>query len=250
MSVSLPAPQGDAPHALPDLSGNALTAAYDRCWRSAETAARTFGTVLDNEPWMAADLTDATIIGRSVRAPECFGVIFDRHVTEVHRYLSRRTGSNTADGLVGDVFRIAFENRSRYGTDRPSALPWLYGIAANVLRQHRRTEHRRLRLVDKLTVAATGRNAQEGEAARSRARDDVAIVVEVLAELPEVEREAVLLYAWEDLSYEDIAAAQDVPVGTVRSRLNRARRRIRERIGDVGQEGDEPIRRAVRRCEP
>jgi RNA polymerase sigma factor (sigma-70 family) len=75
-------------------------------------------------------------------------------------------------------------------------------------------------------------------------------VIEVLADLPEAEREAVLLYAWEDLSYEEIAAAQDVPVGTVRSRLNRARGRIRERIGDVGQEGHEPIRRAVRRCEP
>jgi len=145
-------------------------------------------------------------------------------------------------------------SRSRTGpairTDRPSALPWLYGIAANVLRQHRRTEHRQLRLVDRLTVEATARNVEEGESARSRARDDVAIVVEVLAELPEAEREAVLLYAWEDLSYEEIATTQDVPLGTVRSRLNRARRRIRERIGDVGQEGDEPIRRAVRRCEP
>lgn len=214
------------------------------------TAARTLGTVLDNESWMGSDQTDAMIIGRSVRAPECFGAIFDRHVTEVHGYLSRRTGSGTADGLVGDVFRIAFENRSRYRTDRPSALPWLYGIAANVLRQHRRTEHRQLRLVDRLTVEATARNVEEGESARSRARDDVAIVVEVLAELPEAEREAVLLYAWEDLSYEEIATTQDVPLGTVRSRLNRARRRIRERIGDVGQEGDEPIRRAVRRCEP
>jgi RNA polymerase sigma factor (sigma-70 family) len=199
---------------------------------------------------MGSDQTDATIIGRSVDDRECFGALFDRHVVAVHGYLSRRTGPDTADGLVGDVFRVAFENRARYRTDRPNALPWLYGIAANVLRQHWRTEHRRLRLVDKLTVEARGRSVEEGEPVRSRARDDVAIVVEVLAELPEAEREAVLLYAWEDLSYEEIATAQDVPVGTVRSRLHRARRRIRERIGDVGQEGDEPIRRAVRRCEP
>jgi RNA polymerase sigma factor (sigma-70 family) len=199
---------------------------------------------------MGSDQTDATIIDRSVHDPECFGALFDRHVARVHGYLSRRSGSDTADGLVGEVFRAAFENRSRYRTDRPSALPWLYGIAANVLRQHRRTEHRRLRLVDKLTVEARGRNVEDGESARSQARDDVAIVVEVLAELPEAEREAILLYAWEDLSYEEIATAQDVPVGTVRSRMNRARRRIRERIGGSGQEGDEPIRRAVRRCEP
>jgi RNA polymerase sigma factor (sigma-70 family) len=70
------------------------------------------------------------------------------------------------------------------------------------------------------------------------------MVVDALANLPEAEREAVLLYVWEDLSYDEIATAQDVPVGTVRSRLNRARRRTRERIDDDGQEGDDPIRRA------
>lgn len=191
---------------------------------------------------MGSDQTDAMIIERSVYAPELFGAIFGRHVIEVHGYLSRRTGSDIADGLVGDVFRIAFENRSRYRPERPSALPWLYGIAANVLRQHRRTEHRRLRLVDKLTGEEAGLNADDDESSRSRARDEVAMVVEVLGALPEAELEALLLYAWEDLSYEEIATAQDVPVGTVRSRLNRARKRIRERIGDGGQEGDEPIR--------
>jgi len=192
--------------------------------------------------------TDASIIKRSVCAPEMFGAIFDRHFTEIHGYLSRRTGSDIADGLVGDVFRIAFENRSRYRTDRPCALPWLYGIAANVLRQSRRSEQRRLRLVDKLTSEATARSTGD-ESTRTLAREEVAMVVDALANLPEAEREAVLLYAWEDLSYDEIATAQDVPVGTVRSRLNRARKRIRERIDDDGQEGDEPIRRAVRRCE-
>lgn len=213
------------------------------------TNARTSGTVLDNESWMGPDQTDATIIERSVCASEVFGTVFDRHFTEIHGYLSRRAGSDIAGELVGDVFRIAFENRSRYRTDRPCALPWLYGIAANVLRQSRRGEQRRLRLVDKLTTEAATRNTVEDEPARSRAREEVAMVVDALANLPEAERETVLLYAWEDLSYDEIATAQDVPVGTVRSRLNRARKRIRERIDDDGQEGDEPIRRAVRKCE-
>ena len=212
-------------------------------------AARTSSTVLDNESWMGPEQTDATIIKRSVRASEMFGAIFDRHFTEVHGYLSRRAGSDIADGLVGDVFRIAFENQSRYQADRPCALPWLYGIAANVLRQSRRSEQRRLRLVDRLTSEATARNTVEDESTRSRAGEEVAMVVDALANLPEAEREAVLLYAWEDLSYGEIATAQDVPVGTVRSRLNRARKRIRERIDHDGQEGDDPIRRAVPRCE-
>ncbi|MDP1818573.1 MAG: RNA polymerase sigma factor [Acidimicrobiales bacterium] len=205
--------------------------------------------MLDNDSWMGPESTDATMIERSLLDPDLFGAIFDRHFTEVHGYLSRRAGSDNADGLVGDVFRIAFENRSRYRTERSCALPWLYGIAANVLRQHRRSEHRRLRLVDKLTIQGAGTNGAGDELARSRTRDEVEMVVSVLGALPEPECEAVMLYAWEDLSYEEIAIAQDVPVGTVRSRLNRARRRIRERIGGSGQEGDEPIRRAVRRCE-
>lgn len=212
------------------------------------TEARTSGTVLDNESLMGLDQTDAAIIEGSACAPEMFGVIFDRHFTEIHGYLSRRAGSDVADGLVGEVFRIAFESRSRYRTDRSCALPWLYGIAANVLRQSWRGEQRRLRLVDKLTSEATARSIDD-ESARARAREEVAMVVDALADLPEAEREAVLLYAWEDLTYDEIAAAQDVPVGTVRSRLNRARKRIRERIDEDGQEGDEPVRRAVRRCE-
>jgi RNA polymerase sigma-70 factor (ECF subfamily) len=198
---------------------------------------------------MGSDQTDALIIERSVHAAEHFGVIFDRHVTEVHRYLSRRAGPDSAEGLVGEVFRIAFENRSRYLTNRGCALPWLYGIAANVLRQHLRGEHRRQRLVSKLTSEASRLETNRDDSDRLRAQGDLATVLDALGLLSDAEREAVLLYAWEDLSYEEIAVAQEVPVGTVRSRLNRARKRIRERISDGGQEGDEPIRRAVRRCE-
>lgn len=211
------------------------------------SGARTSGAERDNDHTMDADDTDARIIERSVHAPELFGAIFDRHVIEVHRYLNRRAGPDSADSLVGDVFRIAFENRSRYLPDRECALPWLYGIAANVLRQHHRGERRRHLLVDKLGSVALREDRHCEDARRSHLRGEIATVVDVLASLPDAESEAVLLFAWEDLSYEEIAAAQDVPVGTVRSRLNRARRRMRERIDEAGQEGDEPVRRAVRR---
>lgn len=199
---------------------------------------------------MAPDHTDALIIKRSLRAPELFGAIFDRHIHQVHGYLSRRAGQDTGDSLAGEVFRIAFENRSRYLTDRECALPWLYGIAANVLRQHLRGEHRRQRLVTKLSSAALRLELEGDDSDRLNAQGELATVLHALELLPDAEREAVLLYAWEELSYEEIAVAQDVPVGTIRSRLNRARKRIRERISDGGQEGDEPIRRAERRCGP
>ena len=61
-------------------------------------------------------------------------------------------------------------------------------------------------------------------------------VAEAVARLPEVERDALLLYVWEELSYEEIATALDVPVGTVRSRLNRARLTLRELQSSIGRE--------------
>lgn len=198
---------------------------------------------------MASDRTDAEIIETSAHTPEVFGAIFDRHVDDVHRYLNRRAGPDTADGLVGEVFRIAFQNRSRYLTERECALPWLYGIAANVLRQHRRGEHRRHRLVTKLSAAASPEVLGAGELLPDEEENELEVILRTLDQLPDVEREAVLLFAWEHLSYEEIAVAQDVPIGTVRSRLSRARNRIRELVSDDGQEDDESTRRAVRRCD-
>lgn len=198
---------------------------------------------------MPPDQTDAQIIERSLHTPELFGSIFDRHVDDIHRYLNRRAGRDNADGLVGDVFRIAFENRARYLTERDSALPWLYGIAANVLRQHARGEHRRRRLIDKVGAATVLFPVHRDDGDRLHGWQELDAVLDALEQLPAVEREAVLLFAWEDLTYEAIAVAQDVPVGTVRSRLNRARGRIRELVGDERQEDDETIRRAARRCQ-
>lgn len=179
---------------------------------------------------MESTTTDGSIIQRSLGDPECFATIFDRHVESMYAYLARRAGRDAADGLVGEVFRVAFETRLRYRTDRPSALPWLYGIASNVLRQYRRTEYRQGRVTNKLATLRpldiehprTGENLQ--------IRDDLAAVMEVVMELPQGDRQTVLLYAWEELTYEQIAEALDIPVGTVRSRLNRARSRIREQL--------------------
>lgn len=96
--------------------------------------------------------TDATVIEQSLDESECFAEIFERHVSSIHGYLARRAGSDRSDALVGEVFRVAFETRHRYHLDRPSALPWLYGIASNVLRQSWRTERRQDRVARKLVA--------------------------------------------------------------------------------------------------
>lgn len=188
------------------------------------------------------DLSDAGVIAASIDEPVRFGAIFDRHATVLHRYLVRRIGPDEADGMVGEIFRIAFEKRATFDVDRAtglnrSARPWLYGIATNLVAKHRRGEARRIHAVARLAahrlppIDFTDRVSAVVDASQRWRR-----VADALTALPEPERDALVLYVWESLSYEEIAAALDVPVGTVRSRLNRARGRLRELAASGGGE--------------
>jgi RNA polymerase sigma-70 factor (ECF subfamily) len=171
-------------------------------------------------------ILDSDAISASTAAPESFATIFDRHFDAVHAYLQRRIGRDLADELASQAFLVAFDNRARYDASRPDARPWLFGIATNLLRRHRRHELRELRAyarsgVDPLLDAFDG--LEERVDALSMRRE----LVEVLSRLPSEETDALLLFAWADLSYAEIGEALEIPVGTVRSRLSRARARIR-----------------------
>ena len=175
--------------------------------------------------------SDAEVIAISLDQPASFSEIYDRHGATILRYLVRRVGPAAAEPLLGDTFRVAFERRETFDPARESAAPWLYGIAANLLRRHRRSEARRLRATSRL-AGVGGWDAPEEERVID-ATDAAALlpaVADAVVDLPDDEREVLLLFAWEGLTYDDIAAALDVPVGTVRSRLNRARRKVRELV--------------------
>jgi RNA polymerase sigma-70 factor (ECF subfamily) len=181
--------------------------------------------------------SDAEVIGRSLGEPEAFGLIYDRHAATLLRFLGRRAGARVAEGLLGELFRIAFERRKTFDASRGGALPWLYGIGSNLLLKHRRGEARRLR--------ASARMASEREAADGRAGAaalDARLlfprVADAIEALPDDERETLLLFAWEELSYHEVAEALELPIGTVRSRLNRARARLRELLGASGKRRD------------
>jgi RNA polymerase sigma factor (sigma-70 family) len=183
------------------------------------------------------DETDAVVIAASMLVPARFGEIFDRHATVVHRYLVRRLGPGDADGLLGETFRIAFEKRGVYDSDHASARPWLYGIATNLVAKHRRTEARRIRAVARLAGRRLpGADGTERIDDVLDATDRWRHVSQAITALPEAERDTVVLHVWECLAYDQIAAALNIPVGTVRSRLNRARRRLRELEGTSGKE--------------
>lgn len=193
-------------------------------------------------------VSDAEVMVASLADPEAFGAIFDRHAETLLRYLVRRVELDTAEGLLAELFRVAFERRARFDPARTNARPWLYGIAANLLLKHRRSEARRLRATARLLAAQPSSARDCGSAL------DVRVLwprlVEALEALVDAERDALLLFAWEGLSYEDVAVALDVPVGTVRSRIHRARRRLRELIDGSGKgEGgsDEPNPARARR---
>src|SRR3984893_12909454 len=87
----------------------------------------------------------AEVIRRSLDEPEAFGLVYDRHAATVLRFLGRRVGAEAAEGLLGELFRIAVERRQTVDPARASALPWLYGIGSNLLLKYRRAEARRLR---------------------------------------------------------------------------------------------------------
>jgi len=178
--------------------------------------------------------SDAEVIGRSLGEPEAFGLIYDRHAATLLRFLGRRAGAKVAEELVGELFRIAFERRKTYDASRASALPWLYGIGSNLLLKHRRGEARRLRASARM-AAAGGVAYRRASAAALDARLLFPRVADAIESLPHSEREVLLLFAWEELPYESVAEALELPIGTVRSRLNRARALLRELLEPNGK---------------
>ncbi len=178
--------------------------------------------------------SDAEVIGRSLDEPEAFGLIYDRHAATVLRFLGRRVGVEVAEGLIGELFRIAFERRKTFDASRVSALPWLYGIGSNLLMKHRRGEARRLRASARMAAVGEAPDRRAGAAALD-AHLLFPRVADAIETLPDGEREALLLFAWEDLSYQSVAEALELPIGTVRSRLNRARAHLRELLEPGGK---------------
>jgi RNA polymerase sigma factor (sigma-70 family) len=169
--------------------------------------------------------SDGAAIVDSLERPEGFAVIFDRHYVAVHRYLSRRSRAQ-ADDLASMTFVVAFERRGSFRPSSTSALPWLFGIATNLMHERHRVERREWGAISLL--ASEQFDAVEGRAAGDDDHADE--LTQALAALDSAQLDVLLLYAWEELSYEEIAEALSVPLGTVRSRLARARAHVRSRL--------------------
>jgi len=176
-------------------------------------------------------ITDADAIRDSLEEPSAFVRVFERHHGRLLAYCRRRAGDDGED-IASEVFARAFDLRARYDLTRADAAPWLFGIATNLIASARRAERRQLRAYARLHVEPSHTFSHDvGE--RIDAARAVAKAADAVRRLPPRERDVLLLVAWAELSQEEVADALAVPIGTVKSRLSRARGRIRRQLGNT-----------------
>ncbi|MFJ9028334.1 RNA polymerase sigma factor [Streptomyces sp. NPDC102274] len=167
--------------------------------------------------------TDEDLLTRSIREPEAFELLVVRHSGALHGYLSRRA-PGAADDLLAEVWLQAFTGRGTYDVNRGTSRTWLFGVARNVLAAHRRRHERDARALPGNEESSDPWHAIDQ---RLDAAAVAPLIRHTLAGLPNVERELLLLVAWEQLTPSEAAAVVGIPAGTARSRLHRARTRLR-----------------------
>ena len=176
--------------------------------------------------------TDYELWHRSVGGDgPAFGELFGRHSSEVYNHLFRRTASwSQAEDLTSIVFLEAWRKHKEVRIYSESILPWLLSVANNVLRNSERSLRRHNRLLAKLQSQSTTVNFSDEMDARIDDEQTMSKILSKLSSLRIEEREVISLCDWAGLTYAEVAHALDIPVGTVRSRLSRARAHLRERF--------------------
>jgi RNA polymerase sigma-70 factor, ECF subfamily len=174
-----------------------------------------------------AKATRATAARESSEAV-AFGQLFGRHAQAVYTFCARRTADLTlAEDLTSITFLEAWRHRHRMpSADVGGALPWLLGVSNNVVRNTKRGQRRYREALARLPAPSVAPPAEDGAIARSVTEAGLAHARDSIAALPEREQEVVMLVLWSGLSYEEAATALAIPVGTVRSRLSRARSKL------------------------
>lgn len=182
---------------------------------------------------------DGAIIARSLEQRAVFAELYDRHERVVYRYAARRLGATHADDITSETFLVAFSRRHAFigGHD---ARPWLLGIATTLMQKHARQEARAWKGMLASDLARVDIDHIERADARLDAKGIARRLGRAIARLPDGDRDVLLLHTFGDLDYAGIGEALSIPVGTVRSRLNRARRKLRAAIAPaIGEDKEE-----------
>jgi RNA polymerase sigma factor (sigma-70 family) len=193
----------------------------------AERADRPAATVLS-----AHQSDDAAVVARSLLDPDQFSTIYERYFVDIYRYVAGRLGADVADDLAAETFLVAFRKRDRIDPTLGCVRPWLYGIATNLVSQHRREETRRYRALSRAgrRMLASAESHDDRVANAVAAKRLAPQLAAILADLGQGDRDVLLLAAMSELSHQEIALALGIPYGTVGSRLNRARRELRRAL--------------------
>lgn len=180
--------------------------------------------------------TDGEAISASLEQPAAFEPIFDRHYGAIARYLVRRVGPDTGAELASEVFTVAFARRATFREDSKDARPWLYGIAANLARRQARSWKRQRRASKRISHndAIWLDPAVED---RIDAQNLRSVLADAVSKLRADDREVLLMHALTDLTYREVSEALVIPIGTVRSRMARARRQVRDTLLTGGHAG-------------
>jgi RNA polymerase sigma-70 factor (ECF subfamily) len=182
--------------------------------------------------------TDGVLIRYSLDEPEMFAKIYERHAPSIHRYLSKRVESSRVEDLASETFVTAFRNRRQYDFSYPNARPWLFGIAANILRHHRRAEIRRLNTLRAVRPNVVEADASDQIIAKLSFGVEEQKIKFALEQLDESYCEVLMLLTGPALSYEEISRAIGIPIGTVRSRISRGRAQLRKLLRMTEQYSD------------
>lgn len=168
---------------------------------------------------------------------EAFGRVFDRHADLIYRFVRRRTGDeDLAEEIAAQVFLEAWRQRRKVQLLGGSLRSWLLGVAGNLVRRHWRSLERKRRAIKRLPLPVPESDHADGVARRLDSQQRMAGLRAQLETMPRAQVEVLLLWAWEQLSYDEIAKVVGVPVGTVRSRLSRARAYLNLRDGTSGRD--------------
>lgn len=173
-------------------------------------------------PW--TDYDDEQLWGLAANDPGAFGELFARHADGVYNHCFRRTGSwSAAEDLTSVVFLEGWRRRRDVAFAGESLLPWLLGVANHAIRNRDRSLRRHRRLLAKLPLTLTEPDHADLVDERVDDEQHMRAVLAVFGELSRHEQDVLALCGWAGLDYASAAVALGVPVGTVRSRLSRAR---------------------------
>jgi RNA polymerase sigma-70 factor (ECF subfamily) len=177
--------------------------------------------------------SDAALWLEAVSGTESsFGVIYDRYRHLVFRKAYARVQDvHDAEDVVAVVFLEAWRKRAHVRFVDGSLRPWLFVVTVNVTLNRERTNRRYRRLLSKLPAGDHAPDASTTVDAAMEQHQSASDIRRAMAKLTAAEHRIVELCLVEELPLAQAAAALDIPVGTVKSRLHRARQRLRVELG-------------------